>query len=283
MNTTITLKPGLLVSIRTRNEGGVKYARLDLAKEETASAATVEKWETTKTVFDKEEHEKASKLASKLGNRIRSVCAFSEFGYLCRADREKELDEAIVSAREEASTFNETSKTCRVSVFALKGRIAESDAEAARAVGTDLLDLIREMEKGVEGMSVKDIRDAASKAKKLITMVDDTTAKMVEAAVEQAREIATELRKNLDKGERGANEAREVVKNANMSAITKAREALDVVDLDQPEERPVAAVAAEAVDLDLGDDGVIVEKRGVEEVGGEERAAASGGTFGYEF
>lgn len=176
----------------------------------------------------------------------------------------------------------------------MKGEIAQSDAEAAKAVGSELLELIREMEDGVSGMNVKDIREAASKAKKLIAMVDETTAKLVGSAVEQAREIATELRKSLDKGERGVNEAREVVQKADMTALSKAREALDVVDLDQPEVvvAPVAEVASD-LDLDLGETeeeesvrlSVQAQQEEAEAIRSEReetKAAADGGILGLE-
>jgi hypothetical protein len=62
--------PGLLLGLKTSVKGGVKYKRLDLPAEDGQ-----ERWETTKTVDDKEELERAQKLRSKVGNSIRAVCA----------------------------------------------------------------------------------------------------------------------------------------------------------------------------------------------------------------
>jgi hypothetical protein len=274
---TVTLKPGLLVSIRTRHQGGVKYDRVDLTADASvvSDKAEVSRWETTKIVDDVEEFDRASKVAGKCGSLIRAICAYSEFGYLCRADREAELDEAIADARRRAEDFNASAKTTRVSVFALKGRIAESDAEAAKAVGADLLALIEGMQTGVQTMNVKDIRDAANKARKLVTMVDEATAKRVKDAVDQARDIATELRKKLDNGASGVAEATEYVQAVDLTALASARAVF--LDLEEPVGRVVAAVPmGSEIDIDINDVGDVDASSAVDEDLAAAKAASSG-------
>jgi hypothetical protein len=275
---TVTLKPGLLVSVRTRHQGGVKNDRVDLTADASvvSDKAEVSRWETTKIVDDVEEFDRASKVAGKCGSLIRAICAYSEFGYLCRADREAELDEAIADARRRAEEFNASAKTTRVSVFALKGRIAESDAEAAKAVSADLLALIEGMQTGVQTMNVKDIREAAAKAKKLVTMVDEATAKLVKDAVDEARDIATELRKKLDNGASGVAEATEYVQSVDLKALAGARAVF--LDLEEPVGRAVAPAAAEGseIDIDINDVGDVDASSAVDEDLAAAKVASSG-------
>lgn len=214
-----TLKPGLLVSLKTALRGGVQYTRVDI-ENRTEGDAKRERWETTKVVSDKEEHDRATKLRSKAGSMVRSVCVPSAFGYICPVAREEDLDKAILEAQEMIKLFNESAVTCRVSMYTLKGRIAETDDEAARAINSELRELLDEMKDGIKEADPKRIRDAAAQAKKMGTMLDEQTALKVTRAVEEAREVAKAIVKKLtDKTE----DLADYVQTVKLNAISNAR------------------------------------------------------------
>lgn len=245
---TITLKPGLLVSLHTRMEGGVRYTRVDLDADKAAEGESVERWETTKVVEDPAEHETATKVRGKCGSIIRSVCTHSAFGLLCAADKENALDEAIREARERADLFNASAKTVHISVYVLKGRIAESDQEAARAISSELQELMTELKLGVDSANVERIREAASKAKKIGAMLDADAGRKVSEAVEEARAVAREMVKKLVAGE----EVADYLKTVKLTAIDEARGAF----LDLDEAKPIEALPETPRGLDFSAEGV---------------------------
>jgi hypothetical protein len=248
---TITLKPGLLVSLRTRMEGGVQYERRDLAvsaEEKLDEASAVQKWQTTKTVADPAALERATKARGKCGSLIRGVCAYSEFGLICTVDKEGQLDVAITESRELADRFNAENLGIRISVYALKGRIAQNDQEAARAIGGELRELLDTMQAGVTEIDVEKIREAASRAKKLGATLDADTNKKVQSAIDEVRDVARQIvKKAVEKGaDVGA-----YVKTVTLTSLGEARSAF--LDLEGEVEiagEGLAPVAARDVEMD---------------------------------
>jgi len=249
---TMTLKPGLLVSLSARMAGGVEYARVDLEKKTEEGGAKVEKWNTTKVVVDPEEFDRATKVRGKARSIIASVCTKSAFGLLCPADKEKALDEAIVEARSLAETFNASASQSQISVFVLKGRIAETDQQAAAAIADELKGLLAEMREGIGAANVKMIREAASKAKQMGRMLDETTTKKLNAAVEEARNVAKEITRRLDDPSEAESVAAYVqeVKFINLSEQRFAFLDMEPMEAAAPAEQDVRPVEMEEPDVD---------------------------------
>ena len=247
MSNFFTLKPGLLVSLRTSLRGGVQYTRVDIEKA-TDGSAEREKWETTKVVSNLEEHERATKVRGKVGALIRAVCVPSAFGYICPIDREADLDKAIEKAKELARAHSATSP-CRVEVYTLKGRIAQTDDEAARAISGELRELLDEMGSSIAAGKVTEAREAASKAKKMGAMLSDETAEKVGKAIEEVREVAREIVKKLSDGA----DAAEAVRDVQLKALDAARFAfldLDVPLLPAGDTAALPSATARGLDLD---------------------------------
>ncbi len=251
--TTMTLRPGLLVQLSTKIEGGVQYTRLDLDPDrKIAEGSTIAKWETTKIVDDVAAYDRAVKIRGKMSSLIRGVCSHSAFGLLCTATNEKALDEAIVEARTLGDRFNEERLGIGVYVYCLKGRIAGTDEEAVRAIGSELRGLIGEMQSGVISGNVDAIRKAAAKAQSVGKMLDEETGKKVTAAIKEARAAATTLTKGLTGGVDKALETVKLVSQMKLDALENARFAF--LDLDEPkaaiEGEKLPSVEARNLDLD---------------------------------
>lgn len=166
MSNASTIRPGLLVSVKSTVAGGVSYKKVDLeAGEAQTEDASVARWETTRVIEDKEEYERATKCRSSALSLIRRVCSATTFGLLCPEDQEGALDVAIKAARQLVDNHNETAKHTRVSVYALKGRVASNDAEAARAITQEIAELTVAMDAGIKAFDPEAIRKAANRAR----------------------------------------------------------------------------------------------------------------------
>lgn len=249
---TTTLRPGLLVSLKTSVKGGVAYRRVDLDPEHETPEGTQEaRWETTRTIEDPAEFERAVKVRSKCRSVVTAVCAASDFGLLCPTLREKELEAATAEARKIAAEFNASATRCQIEVYTLVGRVASDDAEAARAINSEVRELLDAMEAGAKAADPEAIRAAANRARSLGAMLTEEAAGKVNSAIEQARAAAREIVKRVSKaGELAATVAAEL----KVDAIQTARFAF----LDLDEAKPVESVEPAARGLDLVPEGEIV-------------------------
>jgi HPt (histidine-containing phosphotransfer) domain-containing protein len=264
----ITIKPGILVSLSVRASGGVTYVRQDIVKageetdtgtdvvlenEETptSTAPEVAEWKTRRTIEDPAEHKRATKARSKCRSLISSVCTNTAFGLLCPESKEVLLDEAIAEARGLAAAHNNNvaNVRTRVQVFVIKGRIAQTDQEATRAIADEVGALVAEMKQGLLDTDAERVRDAAMKAKKMAAMLDVDTGRKVTAAVEKAREVAKEIVKALAKKE----DAVEIVRQANLDVLDSARSMFLTFEEQKVEGEAMAAVDARPLDFDDSD------------------------------
>ena len=227
-----TLRPGLLVSLKTSLHGNIHYSKSVIERERmTDSGAAQAKWETVRTINDPAEHDAGTKARQKAGALIRGICTQSTFGLLCSDRNIDQLEKAIADARKIAEEFNGTAKLSRVSVYVITGRIEQNDTEAVRAINSELRELLTDMETGVKNVDVKAIREAASKAKGLGDMLTAEAQSLVNLAVEAARKTAREI--NKDEG------AAKKIDTGTISRIVEVRKVF--LDLE-----PVAEVAAPA-------------------------------------
>lgn len=204
---TSTLRPGLLVSLKTSVRGNVSYFKKPLDAEEieqpsdaTAPKVATARWETTRTIIDPVEHDLAKKARSKASSTIRAVCKLSAFGLLCPESDSEKLAKAVAEARRVVDEFNVAARLSHVTVYVITGRVAPDDVEALKAINSEIRDLMDEMENGIKELDVKAIRDAASKAKELGSMLTADYEAKVQIAVEAARAAANRIVKAGDDG-----------------------------------------------------------------------------------
>ena len=240
-----TLKPGLLVSLKTSVTGGVDYQRNELeADHATDTGERVAKWETTRTIADPNEYERAIQARGKARNTITSVCCSSSFGLLCPSARELELQQAIEAARQITEEYNRTAAASRVDVYVLLGRVAQDDVEAARAIGAEVRDLLDSMQAGIKMADPDIIRDAASKARAIGGMLTEQAAERVSAAVSEARKAARDIVRRVEKA---GEIATKVVSELSVKSINEARFAF--LDLDCQAAVISEAPSARGIDL----------------------------------
>ena len=236
-----TLRPGLLVSVKTSIRGNVTYSTRDLDPDHIESDGSRQaRWETERRIADPQEHEAAIKARSKARTLIGGVCAESAFGLLCPENQADSLDGAVAEARRIAEEFNANARLTRVYVNVIAGRIAPDDVEAVRAINSEVRDLLADMAEGVKNLNVKAIRDAANRARSLGAMLSTDARARVQAAIDAARRAASNIAKS---GEQAAIE----IDRRALEAITESRTAF--LDMDEPSAIAAPPIAGRAIDF----------------------------------
>jgi hypothetical protein len=240
-----TIRPGLLVSMKTSLRGGVSYKRVDIeADHVTEDGGRSAEWQTKRMIEDAAEFEAATVARSKARSAVASVCCSSSFGLLCPAAREDELTAAVADARRVAALHNAGASRSFVDVFVMVGRLASDDVEAARAIASEVRELLDTMRAGIADADPEVIREAANKARALGGMLTPEAAGKVSAAIAQARSAARELVKRVEKA---GESAAVVVAQLQVRAIDSARFAF--LDTDGAGAVEPEAPTAPAVDL----------------------------------
>ncbi len=216
-----TIRPGLLVALKTTVSGNVNYHKQDISFSEEGEAE-VRKWETERTIKDPKEFKAAGQIRMKCRGFILTCCAHSSFGLLCPEDKASQLAEAIRKAHALADSFNAKASVTRINVNVIAGRVASDDVEATRAINGEVRELLQRMETGLKTMNVEEIRDAAKRAKALSSIVAPGANDKLQAAIDVAREAAKKLVKA------GETAAREVDKEAIKSLKASRTAFLDL-------------------------------------------------------
>lgn len=239
---TTTIRPGLLVSLKTSVSGNVHYTKRDLqSSRETDTGALKASWETERTINDPAEFTEATKIRGNARNLISSVCAASAFGLLCPQDRADELNKAIADAQAMAREFNSRATLTRVTVYVVAGVIAQDDVQATQAINAEIADLLTRMEQGVRSFDVETIRDAAKRAKSIAAMVTPEASIRLQLAIDAARKAATTMVK--------AGEAAALELDARaVRAITESRTAF--LDLTDAQEIASPVATGRALDME---------------------------------
>lgn len=240
-----TIRPGLLVALRSGVVGNIKYDRIDIEEEHLTAEGTKEaRWETQKVIEDPAEHDEAAKVRAKALSTIRGQCARSAFGLLCPENNEANLKAAIQEANRIVAAFNARAQLTRVLIYAITGRIAPDDVQAVRAIKGEIRDLMTNMQDGIKNLDVKAVRDAANAARSVGQMLSPAAQERVKDAIDTARKVAREI---VKAGEQATIE----VDRAAIKKITEARTAfldLEYDDVAQPV--PASKAKGRAVELE---------------------------------
>jgi hypothetical protein len=229
MENKLTLQAGLLVSLSSSVTGGVVYARRDLDERcgkagqdamggpssckllskhdgkcdfTEMTAEEITRWETTRTIADKAEHDKAVKVRNKARSLITAVCVASNFGNLCLAAKEGDLNAAYAEAKRIVDEFNQTARYTRVEIYMMIGEIRDSSA-SAQSISAEVVQLLDQMLTGIGGGDEDAVRDAANKLTQLSEMLGEAARAMVEKAIAEARSAARAIVKAKEEREAG--------------------------------------------------------------------------------
>jgi len=197
-----TIRPGVLVSVKTSHAGNRSYQKKEIERpHRTDDGVERSRWDTVRIVFDPDEAKEASQVASRARYLITRLCADTAHGPLCPMDRREELYEAIKEARELVEKFNETSVFSRVEVNVICGEIVADDVMAARALFSETEKFMTQMQEGLEQLDVKKVRAACNKLLDVGQMLSPEASTTAALAVNTARAAC---RKIVAAGEQAA-------------------------------------------------------------------------------
>lgn len=240
-----TLRPGFLVSLSVAVKGNCKYDKRDIERDhKTSSGSKKKKWETTRTIYDPEEFERAQEAASKARSLIRGVCSLTNHGLLCPVADNDVLEEVIKQAQRVVDDFNGTASMTRVRLYVMTGVIADNDEDAMRKINGEIRELMDDMAEGIKNLDVKAIRDAASQAKQIGGMLTPEAEVRLELAIKTARDVA----KNIVKA--GEDAAIKIDRKA-VKKIEEQRTAF--LDLSDETEVATPQFAGRQLDLSAGE------------------------------
>lgn len=235
-----TIRPGLLVAVKTGIKGNVSYKKTPTEVKALEGGGEIAEWDTERTIKDAKEQEAASKARSKARSLIAAVCSTTDFGYLCPLISKPELEKAIIAARKVCEDFNATSRVTKIRFNAVTGTIAQDDYQAVRALRREVSELLTDMKDGLENLDIATVREAAGRAKQLGQMLSPEAQVRLELAVKQARETAKKI---VAAGEQGAAE----IDRATIARLTECRTAF--LDLDDAGEIGTGFTEGRAIDL----------------------------------
>ena len=226
-----TIRPGLLVAVKTSIKGNVSYKKTDTAVRTLEDGSEVAEWDTERRI----------KARSRARSLISGVCSVTDFGYLCPVASRPELDVAIAEARKVAEEFNRTSKFTKLRFEAVTGTIAQNDYQAVRAIRREVAELLTDMEEGLKNLDVGVAREAATRAKQLGQMLSAEAEVRVELAIKQVRESCKKI---AAAGENGVAE----IDRVTIARLTETRTAF--LDMDEAQEVEAPTQQARTVDLE---------------------------------
>lgn len=246
-----TLRPGILVSLKTSIHGNIAYRKIDTERErKDANGVSIAKWETTRKIEDPDEFEAAKKIRQDARQIVARVCANTAFGLLCPEADSDILQNAITDAQALVKKFNDVSKITKVGVYVISGKVAQDDVQAVQAINSEVRDLLDDMKEGIEALDVKRIRDAANKARSIGQMLQPDTAARITTAIEAARKSAREIVK-------AGENASQAIDQRTLRVLSESRTAF----LDLDEGKAVAAPKATGRAVDLAPEGEVIELR----------------------
>jgi hypothetical protein len=237
---TTTIRPGLLVAVKTSIKGNVSYKKSDTHVVTNPDGSEQAEWDTERRIKDAAEQEAATKARSRARTLISSVCSVTDFGYLCPIMLKPELEKAIVEARKVCDEFNKTSKFTKIRFGAVTGSIAQDDYQAVRAIRREVSELLTDMQDGLKNLDVGAAREAATRAKQLGQMLSPEAEVRLELAIKQVRESAKKL---VAQAESGVMEIDQIT----ILRLSEARTAF--LDLDGADEVEMPATPGRGLDL----------------------------------
>ena len=241
----IKIRPAILLALATSVKGGTTSEREDLGTETGPDGAVVEKWETTKTTLDPDEHERAKALRVSIRAAFQRLARWTPFGLMVELEREQELREVAAEAERQVAEFNAASRHSKVRLSWLPARVDEgaTATDAVRAIRQEVDHLLEDLQQATRAGDVEAIRDTANRAMSLGKLLaeDSPGSGELASAITEARRVARGIIRRVVKA---GESAEDVIAEANLGVINRARFAFQG-EIGPPEEQEQAPEGAE--------------------------------------
>jgi|SRR5215472_1902014 len=186
-----TIRPGVLVSLKTALRGNVRYYTTDIERDHVLENGLTRRaeWNTQRTIEDGDEYERAVKARSKARSIVTGVCTQGNF-LLCPQASRDNLETAIREAYAVRDAFNSSATVSRLDFYVFLTEVASDDVRAFQAINSEVRDLLADMGQGIAQLDAKAIRDAANKAQSIGKMLTPEAADRLQASIDAVRKQA---------------------------------------------------------------------------------------------
>lgn len=224
----LQLPPSYIVVQEVKVQGDIRYMHIDeehTSDQDTDGTEVATTKRTTETVIkNPEEHKKARYLAGQLRGSVRKLGQVLQSGViLVPVAREKELDEAILGARDEATKFNREANHHFVRVSMLKSLITTDAEAAARDIAWKLQETMAELKTALEQCDVERIKSITDNAKTLTRIIPAREANQLAAALSNANATRKYIQDELKKKGKQIEEVQQEVRRAQLGPVESAR------------------------------------------------------------
>jgi hypothetical protein len=224
--TMLPVKSGFVVIYTVSVEGDVTYKHLDeeSSVEEDGAVHNQKSIKTVERVVrNVEEHTKAQQIAGSLRTALRRLgTPITPGAMLIPFSKEAEFDAALTEINREAADFNRIARNHVVRHLICKTQMVMSEEEkVARDLAYDLQNLMDEMKDALDRCDSKRIREVAVLAKaKAAVLPAGKESGMIAAAVQSARNLASEISRELQQKGQSVEKVRE---RLDTSVVDSAR------------------------------------------------------------
>jgi hypothetical protein len=220
------MKACVLVTLKTKNVGNVRYDKDTIEYAHlTASGAERSVVETTKTIADPAEQDRAEKVRDRAKDHIRGLCTRSEHGLMCPLKDKAELEMRIEEAREWVADFNATAVRNHVKFNVICTEIQQDDVAATKAIFSDIEEFLDEAAQRLAELDVKKVRDIMDKAVNYNQVLDGQSSDTLDLVIRTARAACTRIVK-------AGNEVASEMERNTVRLIRSAR--TQFLDIDAP-------------------------------------------------
>ena len=207
----IPLKPSILILHDVSLTGNVSY-KTTSREEETNGKNELVKWETTREIQDKPEHDRARALRARIKTALKTATkgAISDIGLF--APDIPQTFEAITEAEKEiiqqVDEFNSGAYYSRIYSQIITFQITSDNAQALQAISQMITNGLTDLKAAVKAANPDAIRDVLKEMKGLDALLPDAKSeelkKLMDAMKKKARDITKEIKKagrQLDESE----------------------------------------------------------------------------------
>src|SRR5215472_2514513 len=228
-----TIRPGVLVSLKTALRGNVRYYTTDIERDHVLENGLTRRaeWNTQRTIDDGDEYERAVKARSKARSIVTGVCTQGNF-LLCPQASRDNLETAIREAYAVRDAFNSSATVSRLDFYVFLTEVASDDVRAFQAINSEVRDLLADMGQGIAQLDAKAIRDAANKAQSIGKMLTPEAADRLQASIDAVRKQARAI---VKAGETAAVEVDQTVFRTLAESRTAFLELEPVAEVAAPE------------------------------------------------
>jgi len=184
---------------------GGRASHADVVRDEKDGSGRETETRVVVQIDDEKERDRATAIANKGANAVRSRCQYTEIGYLARAGQIPAIRAALAEIAEEAREFNAGARTCQVQLDAIPLPISVAlGPDAVRAIAGGIVEELTALRDTLRAGDDRGAKNAILRTKNLASLAVGPQSDAIRFAREEAEACLAALRVRLKQGASGA-------------------------------------------------------------------------------